>query len=153
MSYICNYYKYLYVKNSDMRLKSLDKRIKYRIARSKDNVFVPKDFFDLSGRDQVGRALRQLIKDGDLVKIGYGLYAKATYSEFSNRIIPARPLSWLAKEAMEKLGVTTAQTKYERMYNEGSSTQVPTGRVIGVKNRVSRKISFEGSDIAYEYVP
>ncbi len=136
-----------------MRLKSLDKKIKYRIAKSKDNVFVLEDFFDLSGRDQVGRALRQLIKKGELVRIGYGLYAKAAYSEFSNRFVPVRPLSWLAKEAMKKLGVKTAPTKYERMYNEGSSTQVPTGRVIGVRNRVSRKISFEGSDIVYEYVP
>ncbi len=136
-----------------MRLKSLDKKIRYRITRSTDNVFVPEDFADLSGRDQVGRALRALIKQGDLVKIGYGLYAKAIYSEFSDRFVPVHPLPWLAKEALKKLGIETAPTKYERMYNDGSSTQVPTGRVIGVKNRVSRRIGFEGSYIAYEYVP
>lgn len=153
MSYVCNFADDWSVRSSVMRLKTLDSKIKYRIARSKDNVFIPEDFSDLSGRDQVGRVLRQLVNEGELVKIGYGLYAKSVYSEFSNRFVPARPLPWLAKEALEKLGVETAPTMYERMYNEGISTQVPTGRVIGVKDRVSRKISFGDSDITYEYVP
>lgn len=136
-----------------MRLKTLDSKIKYRIARSKDNVFIPEDFSDLSGRDQVGRVLRQLIKEGTLVKIGYGLYAKARYSDLFNKVMPAESLSALAREALEKLGIETVPTTYERLYNEGKSTQVPTGNVVGVKDRVARKISFEGREIIYERVP
>ena len=136
-----------------MRLKSLDKRIKYRITRSKDNVFVPEDFSDLSGRDQVGRAVRYLIKQGDLVKIGYGVYAKSRYSKIFNKVQPVKPLQELAREALEKLGVETAPTYYEVQYNKGNSTQVPTGRVIGVKSRVTRKISFDGFEVSYERVP
>ncbi len=136
-----------------MRLKSLDKRIKYRIARSKDNVFVPGDFFDLSDRDQVGRALRFLIKQGDLVKIGYGVYAKSRYSTIFNKVQPVKPVQELAREALEKIGVETALTFYEAQYNNGNSTQVPTGRVIGVKSRVARKISYDGFEVSYEHIP
>ncbi len=136
-----------------MRLKTLDSRIKYRIARSKDNVFILENFSDLSDRDQIGRALRKLIKDGEMVKIGYGLYAKATFNKFAGRIMPAQPLPWLAKEALSKLKVRTAPARFERLYNEGKSTQVPTGRVIGVKDRVSRKIGFGTAEIFYERVP
>ena len=44
-----------------MALKTLKSKVKYRINRSKAAVFMPKDFFDLSERDQVGRALRELV--------------------------------------------------------------------------------------------
>ena len=39
----------------------LEKRIQYRIKKSKDFVFMLPDFLDLSDRDQVMRALRKLI--------------------------------------------------------------------------------------------
>jgi hypothetical protein len=130
-----------------MRLKTLEDKVRYRISRSRDNVFVLADFVDLGGRDQVGRALRSLIESGALIKIGYGLYVKAVFSEFSDRFVPAQPLPWLAKEALKKLGIQTASPLFERLYNEGKSTQVPTGRVFGVKDRVSRKISFGTLDI------
>jgi hypothetical protein len=36
------------------------------------------------------------------------------------------------------------------MYNAGRSTQVPTGRVIAVKSRISRKIGYDGNYVAFE---
>jgi len=36
-------------------------------------------------------------------------------------------------------------------YNEGRTTQVPTGRVVGVKGRVKRKIGYAGKYITFEY--
>ncbi len=136
-----------------MRLKTLESKVKYRIGRSRDNVFVPKDFADLADRDQVGRVLRSLIQSGEILKIGYGLYAKTSYSKLFNKILPAVSLPQLAREALMKLGVKTAPTYFERLYNERKSTQVPTGRVIGVKERVSRKISYGTFEISYERVP
>lgn len=43
--------------------KTLKGKIKYRITRNKNFVFLIKDFWDLSGRNQVLRALRELIAD------------------------------------------------------------------------------------------
>jgi Transcriptional regulator, AbiEi antitoxin len=48
-----------------------------RIDRKRGDVFLRADFEDLGGYDQVGRALRQLVRDGRLVKVGQGLYARA----------------------------------------------------------------------------
>ncbi|HMG15959.1 MAG TPA: hypothetical protein VK590_10965, partial [Saprospiraceae bacterium] len=63
-----------------MILKTLNSKIKYRIRRSKNSVFVLGDFFDLSDRDQVGRVLRELVKTKELAKIGLGLYVKTRVS-------------------------------------------------------------------------
>jgi len=136
-----------------MRLKTLESRVKYRISRSRDRVFLPADFADLGGRDQVGRVLRYLIRNGEVVKIGYGLYAKASYSNLFNKTQPITTLPELAKEALTKLGIKTAPTYFEKMYNERKSTQVPTGQVIGIQDRVSRKIRYGTSEIVYERVP
>lgn len=135
-----------------MALKTLKSKVKYRISRSKTTVFTPKDFFDLSERDQVGRALRQLVVEGCLIKFGQGLYAKAKRSSLTGKLIPVQPLPLLAKEALGKLKVSVVAAKAQELYNSGRSTQVPTGRVIAVKGRVSRKMAFDGKSISYQYV-
>lgn len=133
------------------RLKSLKERVAYRITRSKLNVFVREDFVDLGGYDQIGRALRELVGKQRLIKIGYGLYARAQTSPLSGKSIPAKTLSTLAKEALTRLGIAISPSSFEQAYNSGLSTQVPTGRVIAVKERVSRKIGYDGKYISFEY--
>ena len=136
-----------------MALNSLKSKVKYRVSRSKDAVFVPQDFFDLSGRDQVGRALRQLTAEGVLIKFGQGLYAKTRRSSLTGKVIPVKPLPELAEEALrDKLDVEVVTTREMERYNSGQSTQVPTGRVIAVRGRVSRKMSYDGKSIKYQYV-
>lgn len=136
-----------------MALNSLKSKIKYRISRSKAAVFTPADFFDLSNRDQVGRVLRQLLKEEELIKFGQGLFAKAKKSPLTGNVIPIKPLPELAREALtEKLKVEVVTSEDMQAYNEGRSTQVPTGRVIAVRSRVSRKMAYDGKSIKYQYV-
>ena len=132
--------------------KSLEKRIVERIARRKDNVFLRGDFRDLGGYDQVGRSLRRLVAKGQLVSIGYGLYVRAASSPLSGKTIPTKPLPLLAVEALKRLNVETAPSSFARAYNEGATTQVPTGRVIAVKGRVSRKIGYDGKYATFERI-
>ena len=134
-----------------MKLKTLDDKIRYRVKRSKNSVFLPQDFFDLSDRDQVGRSLRNLMEEGLMIKIGYGLYARARKSSATGRIIPEKGLRELAEEALERLGVSYTSSRAEKAYNAGETTQVPTGRVIAVKDRISRKIGYNGKFIKFEY--
>lgn len=131
---------------------TLEKRIRKRIARKSANVLLRDDFKDLGGYDQVGRALKHLAEKGEVIKIGYGLYAKTKVSSITGEIVPAATLPNLGKEALSRLKVKTEPTKAERAYKEGRSTQVPTGRMIAVKGRVSRKIGYKGAYIAYEHV-
>jgi hypothetical protein len=134
------------------KIKTLEDRIAYRIARSKGEVFMRKDFSDIADYDQVGRSLRQLVEKGKIVKIGYGLYAKAGVSPLSNRIVPRRGLRDLATEALNKLKVEVVPSSYDRAYNEGKTSQIPTGRVIGVKGRVARKIGYDGKYVTFEHI-
>jgi hypothetical protein len=135
------------------RLKTLEDRVAYRIARSKRNVFVRDDFKDLSGYDQVGRSLRSLVDKKRLIKIGSGLYARARVSSLSRKTIPAKPLPALATEALDRLGVDVRPSSMEKAYNAGRTTQVPTGRVIAVQGRVSRKIGYDGKYVSFERAP
>ena len=136
-----------------MALNTLKSKIKYRISRSKNAVFVPSDFFDLSDRDQVGRVLRQLIEEEVIIKFGQGLFAKAKRSSLTGKLIPIKPLPELAVEALtQKLHVEVVNNNELQEYNSGLSSQVPTGRVIAVKGRVSRKMAFDGKSIQFQYV-
>ena len=134
------------------RLQTLKDRIKYRIKKSKETVFLVRDFVDLSDRDQILRALRSLIKEQLIIKLGKGIYSKTKVSEISQKIIPADNLRNIAVAAMKKLGVDVLPTKAEQAYNNKQTTQVPNGFIIGVNKRVSRNIRFERTCIRYETV-
>jgi hypothetical protein len=104
----------------------------------------------LGGYDQIGRALRGLVRKGLLMKIGQGLYARARRSSLDNKLRPEKGLDTL-KEALRRLGVETAPTRFERAYNSGRSEQVPTGRVVAIRGRlVRRQIGYNGVFLSFE---
>ncbi len=131
---------------------TLEKKVAKRIARTKKTVFLRDDFKDLGDYDQVGRVLRKLDSKGIVVRIGYGLYAKAKTSILTGEAIPVTTLPNLGKEALNRLKVETAPTAADVAYQEGRSTQVPTGRRIGVKSRFNRRIGYKGAFLSYEYI-
>ena len=63
--------------------KTLRERIEARIARKRDDVFLPREFADLGGEDQVLRALRGLVRDRRRVRLGYGVYGRGITSRLS----------------------------------------------------------------------
>jgi len=130
--------------------KTIEEKIALRIARKRFPVLLRGDFDDLGGYDQVGRTLRALIKKGKLIKIGYGLYAKAKVSSLTGKAVPVEPLPVLAHCALERLGATPRHSRATTDYQEGRSTQVPTGRLISVNKRISRKIGFNNMAVSYE---
>jgi hypothetical protein len=128
---------------------SLEERLEKRIARKRGDVFLRVDFDDLGGYDQVGRALRQLVRKGRLMKIGQGLYTRARQSPFSDKPVPPKGLGTLT-EALQRLGVEVLPTRLEQAYNEGKTTQVPTGRVVAVRERVRRRVGYDGVYLKFE---
>lgn len=133
-------------------IEILEKRIQYRIKKSKDAVFMLSDFLDLSDRDQIMRALRKLIQKSLIIKVGQGVYVKAEKSIINGDLIPVINLTEIGKIVAKKLKIKTIPNKYELWYNEGKTTQVPTGYVISVLGRINRKIGFNGVYIKYETV-
>jgi hypothetical protein len=133
-----------------MKAISLTDRIKKRVTRTTSrDVFLRKDFDDLGSYDQVGRALRDQVKSGTLIKLGYGVYARSVKSPLSGKTMPPKGLRTLI-EAVERLGYKTKPTQLEKAYNAGQTTQVPSGRVVAVEGRISRKLSYNGISLSYE---
>lgn len=132
-----------------MKPDTLEARLQKRIARKQSDVFLRADFEDLGGYDQIGRVLRDLVRKGQLLKLGYGVYARAIKSPLSGKPMPPKGLATVA-EAVERLGVKTAPTRLERDYNAGRTTQVPTGRVIGIQGRLRRKLGYNGIALSFE---
>lgn len=126
------------------KAKTLRERIEAVIARRKDeNVFLPREFATLGGEDQVLRALRGLVRDKQLVRLGYGVYGRARISRLSGEAVLDSPngLDGAAREVLNKLGVKWEPTEAQRAYNEGRSTQIPVNpavRIVG--SRFSRRL-------------
>jgi hypothetical protein len=140
------------MRNTATKPESLEERLEKRIARKRGDVFLREDFSDMGGYDQVGRALRILVSKGRLMKVGYGLYARTRPSVLDGKPTPTKGLRELAAEALGRLGIETVPTRMEQAYNAGKTTQVPTGRVIGVRGRVRRRINYNGFPLGYERV-
>ena len=135
------------------RRKSLILKIYKKVQRSADSAFVLADFYTYStDNDQILRALRRLVADKVLIRIGKGSYAKAKLSTLTNDYVPEGGIIRAGRQALQKLGIKIFPTQAEKDYNSGISTQVPTGRVVGVNKRVSRVISFKGEKLSYERV-
>jgi Family of unknown function (DUF6088) len=133
--------------------KTLRERIEARIARKRgDDVFLTREFRDLGGEDQVLRALRGLVSEKRLVRLGYGVYGRAVISRLSGEPILYSPNGFLgaARQALNKLGVAWEPTDAEKAYNEGRSTQVPVNPVVRVKGRFSRRLSDGNRELVLE---
>jgi hypothetical protein len=123
--------------------RTLRERIEERIARKRrDDVFLPREFRDLGGEDQVLRVLRALVREKRMVRLGYGVYGRAVVSRLTGEPLLYSPNGFLgaARQALTKLGVSWEPTEAERAYNEGRSTQVPLNPVVRVRGRFSRRL-------------
>lgn len=129
----------------------IEQRLKRAIALRKDDVFVRSEFARFGSPAQVSRALRQLVDEGVLVRLGLGVFAKAKPSAMTGKPIPIRPLEVLAPLALKKLGVTVKPARATREYNAEASQQLAAGIVLDTgRRRVTRKLGFGKQTVAYE---
>ncbi len=131
---------------------SLKQQVEQQISRTKQDVFLRADFEQLGGYDQVGRALRELVTEGKLLKIGYGLYAKARISSITGKPMLASNGGFKAvsEQALERLGVAWQPSDELVRYNKGETTQVPVNATVIVKRRFNRKISLRNMQLQIE---
>jgi hypothetical protein len=133
--------------------KTLREKIEKRIARRRrEDVFLPREFADLGGEDQVLRVLRILVREKRLVRLGYGVYGRAVVSRLSGEPIlySANGFLGAARQALSKLGVAWEPTEAERAYNERRSTQVPVNPVVRIKGRFSRRLRDGSQELVLE---
>jgi hypothetical protein len=115
-------------------------------------LFLTREFRDPGGEDQVVRALRDLVRDGSLVRLGYGVYGHAETSRLSGEPMLAARGGFLdaARQALGKLGVAWEPTAFQRAYNAGRSTQVPVNPAVRVKGRFARRLRYQNTELRLE---
>ncbi len=122
-----------------------------KIKRASSSVFLRKEFDRLGDYRQVSRAINEVVAIGLLVKVGFGLYAKARPSTLSGKPVPMAPLLNIGLEVMQKIGVKADVGEDAVALREGRSTQIPMLPIINVgKARVSRKIVVGSRQVVYE---
>lgn len=103
-------------------------QINQKLKRSRRYVFERKDFEDIASYDQIGRALNQLVKLGELMKIGYGLYTKARKNSLTGRLMPANPggSDAILREILRMRGIDFEIDQLSSQSLSGDSTQIPS---------------------------
>ena len=134
------------------RRRTLRERVEARIAERGDDAFLTREFRDLSGERQVLRALRTLIDEGKLIRLGYGVYGRAEVSPLTKQpMLTGDGFGTVSRQVLDKLKVRWEPTAAERDYNEGCSTQVPmTPRVRLRGSRFSRKLRYKTMELTLE---
>jgi hypothetical protein len=134
-----NYYK-----------KSLKFTVLERIQQISGNVVLRKDLYDMGSPRQISRCLEDLMEMGELVKIGYGIYAKAYKSEYTNKPVIKGGFGQVCKEALTKLGVEWMPGSAEQAYNAGLSTQVPVRTIVQLKSRFRGHLNYGNRKLIVE---
>jgi hypothetical protein len=136
-----------------MRVKyseSIEYKILIRLKTIRGNVVLRKKFDDLGSYRQVSRALKNLISEKKLVKIGAGVYAKAYASNYSDIPIIKNGADLALREALKCLGVAFEPGSAEQDYNAGKTTQVPVVNVVKLKSRCRRHLAYGNSKLIFE---
>ena len=129
------------------RPNSLQSKIESRITESREYVFLTREFTDLSGRRQVLRALRKIVAEGRLVRLGCGVYGLATATGSSDRPTLHHPegFAGAARTALTKLGV-----EWEPTDGEKASQETQPVAAVRIKRRFSRRLSFGQTELVVE---
>jgi hypothetical protein len=133
-----------YYKNS-LKFKVLD-----RIQQMSGNIVLREDIEDMGSPRQISRCFRDLVEMGDLIKIGYGIYAKSYLSKYINKPVIASGFGQVCKEALTKLGVKWQPGSAEQAYNAGLSTQVPVRTIVQLKSRFRGHLNYGNRKLIIE---
>lgn len=127
------------------KFKALD-----RIKQITTNVVLREDIEDMGSSRQISRCFKDLVEMGELVKIGYGIYAKAYVSETLNKPVIQGGFGQACKEALTKKGVKWEPGSAEQAYNAGLSTQIPVRTIIQLKSRYRGHLSYGNRKLIVE---
>ena len=129
---------------------SIEYKALNRVKAIRGSVVLRKDFNELGSYRQISRALKRLIVEKRLVKIGAGIYAKAYTSKYSDIPLVKNGIDSALREALKRLGVAYEPGSAEQEYNTGKTTQVPVRNIVKLKTRCRRRIGYRNSELIFE---
>lgn len=128
----------------------LEDRMRQSIRRRAGNVVLRADVAGLGSASQVTHALGALRHRGELLRIGSGVYAKATRDAGTGRVRPLVDFESLAREAAQKFGVPWRPRTLKASEDRGASGGGTTEFVIETgERRISRKLSLDGQVVVF----
>ncbi len=110
-------------------MEAIANNILKRIRRRKNKVWTPKDFLDLGKRAAVDKALSRLAENGDLRRIGHGLYDMPRFNPILKRPAPV---------SIDAVVTAIARRDGIRIMPDGSVT----ANVLGLTNAVPAKAKY-----------
>jgi hypothetical protein len=126
-------------------------RICQSIARSPRDVFLREDLALFGTPSRVTRAISDLIKDGRIVRLGYGVYAKTVPSIVTGNPVPRKVLETLTAEVFNSLRIPIDLGTARSNYAAGRTTQVPMSVIVSTgSRRVNRKLKLGNREVIYE---
>jgi len=121
------------------------------ITMRRGEIIMRSDFTLMGSQSQISRLLADFVSEGRLVRLGYGIFAKARISSISGKAVPREPLEVLAQEAFRRLMIEAKPGKAQKEYASGQSTQVPVQAVFDTgQRRISRKLTVGNRKVRYE---
>jgi hypothetical protein len=138
-------------KQAAPRSTSVKQRLQRSIAARSGEVVLRRELAGFGSAAQVSRALKQLVAEGRLVRIGAGVYAKAKPGPLSGLPMARQPLGALAAETFDRLGIPWQLGAAQRRYNAGVTTQVPWRTTFDTgRRRISRRLQIGKRVVEYE---
>lgn len=128
----------------------LQDRMRLSVRRRAGQVVLRAELAELGSASQVSHALKALQRDGELIRLGTGVYAKARKDEETGAIRPLADFETLARETAAKLKMDLASKNRDAVGTmkslKGSrdSVVLDTGH-----RRVSRKLRLGDHTVAY----
>ncbi|QDQ28357.1 hypothetical protein FNU76_19480 [Chitinimonas arctica] len=83
----------------------LEDRMRRSIQRRSGNLVFRSDLAALGSPTQVTHALGALVHEGELLRLGIGIYAKAKREAYGGRVRPLASLETIIREAAQRLGL------------------------------------------------
>lgn len=129
---------------------SIEYKALIRLKSIRGSVVLRTDLSDLGSYRQISRAIKSLIAEKKIVKIGTGIYAKAYISKYSDIPLIKNGIDPTLRQALKRLGVSYEPGSAEKAYNEGKTTQVPARNIVRLKTRCRRRIGYMKSELIFE---
>ena len=138
--------------NFHLKLHSLKfrDRVRLLVRRRADQVVLPAELSELGSASQVSHALKALRRDGEPIRLGAGVYAKAHKDAETCTVRPLADFATLAQEGAAKLKMVSAPKSFDM----AGAKKSPQGRNDALvldtgRRRVWRKLSLGGRTVAY----
>lgn len=127
--------------------KSIIFKVLKRIETLSGGIILRSDIADIADPRQISRALDRLVKNGQITKLGYGVYAKLNRSQVTNTTYLKEGVLPTMRLALTKLNVRWEPSLEEQAYQTGQSTQIPINPATRIKSRFRRQLRYRDMEL------